>query len=51
MIFAETRYPYETIAGHIVLRRESDTNTAECALLIEAAHYIAADLGIILREE
>ena len=44
-------YPYETIAGHIVPRRESDTDTAECALLIEAAHYIAADLGIILKEE
>lgn len=44
-------YPYETIAGHIVPKGERDTDTAECAMLIEAAHYIAADLGIILREE
>ncbi len=44
-------YPFETVAGHIVPKRESDCDTQECAMLIEASHYLAAKLGIILREE
>ena len=43
-------YPYKTIAGHIVPQPESESSTDECALLIEAAHILAADLGIILQE-
>ena len=30
---------------------ESESSTDECAKLIEAAHILAADLGIILKEE
>ena len=44
-------YPSETVAGHIIPKRESDCDTSECAMLIEASHYLAAQLGIILREE
>ena len=43
-------YPYKTIARHIVPQPESESSTDECALLIEAAHILAADLGIILQE-
>ena len=43
-------YPYKTIGGQIVPQRERDCSTDECALLIEAAHVLAADLGIILQE-
>lgn len=43
-------YPYKTIAGHIVPQPEHLASTDECALLIEAAHILAADLGIILQE-
>ena len=44
-------YPTQTVAGHVVPKRESDCDTSECAMLIEASHYRAAQLGIILREE
>lgn len=43
-------YPYKTIGGQIVPQRERDCSTDECAKLIEAAHVLAADLGIILQE-
>ena len=43
-------YPYKTIGGQIVPQRECDASVDECALLIEAAHVLAADLGIILQE-
>ena len=43
-------YPYKTIGGRIVPQRERECSTDECALLIEAAHVLAADLGIILQE-
>ena len=43
-------YPYKTIAGHIVPQQESESSTDECALLIEAAHILAAQLSIILQE-
>ena len=43
-------YPYTEIAGHILPKRERDCDTAECAKLIEAAHYLAATLGIVLQE-
>lgn len=44
-------YPSQMIAGHILPKAERYTDTAECALLIEASHYLAADLGMILTEE
>ena len=43
-------YPYKTIAGHILPQPESQSSTDECAKLIEAAHVLAAELGIILQE-
>lgn len=43
-------YPYKLIAGHIVPQPESESSTDECALLIEAAHVLAAQLEIILQE-
>ena len=43
-------YPFTTVAGHILPKRERDCNTEECAKLIEASHVLAAQLGIILRE-
>ena len=44
-------YPFETIGNHIVPKSESDTDTVECNMLIEASHYLAAEEGINLREE
>jgi len=44
-------YPFNTVGGVIVPKRERDCNTQECGLLIEAAHMCAAEEGIILREE
>lgn len=43
-------YPFETVGKHIVPQSESDCDTAECNMLIEAVHYLAAEEGIILRE-
>ena len=43
-------YPYNTIGGHVIPQRERDCSTDECAKLIEAAHLLAADLGITLQE-
>ncbi|WP_449190143.1 hypothetical protein [Treponema lecithinolyticum] len=44
-------YPYTDFHGVITPKSESETDTAECAKLIEAVHVLAADLGIVLREE
>ena len=46
----EMGYPYEEINGHIHPIGESESSTDESAKLIEAAHVLAADLGIILQE-
>lgn len=46
----EMGYPYEEINRHIHPIGESESSTDECAKLIEAAHVLAADLGIILQE-
>jgi hypothetical protein len=43
-------YPYKTIGGRIVPQRERECSVEDCAKLIEAAHIVAADLGIILQE-
>ena len=44
-------YPYTDFHGVITPKSESESSTDECAKLIEAAHILAADLGIILKEE
>lgn len=43
-------YPFTTIAGHVWPKRERNSDTEECGKLIEAAHILAAQMGIILRE-
>ena len=43
-------YPYEIVNGHIHPQGESESSTEECAKLIEAAHVLAAEQGIILKE-
>lgn len=43
-------YPYSTVAGHVLPQRESACSTDDCAKLIEAAHMLAAQLGVILQE-
>ena len=47
----EMGYPYSEICGHILPKRESESDSSECALLIEASHILAARLSIILREQ
>ena len=44
-------YPYTDFHGVITPKPESESSTDECAKLIEAAHILAADLGIVLKEE
>lgn len=44
-------YPYKIIKNKLIPQGESDCSTEECAMLIEASHYVAATEGIILREE
>ena len=44
-------YPYKTVCGHILPQKESDSSTEECAKLIEASHILAAQLGMVLKEE
>jgi hypothetical protein len=47
----DVEYPViEDIAGHAVPKSESDCSTYESYLLIEMAHVVAAELGIILIE-
>lgn len=46
----QMEYPYTDFHGTITPKPESDCSTDECAKLIEAAHILAADLGIILKE-
>ena len=43
-------YPYTDFHGVITPKGESESSTEECAKLIEAAHLLAADLGIVLKE-
>lgn len=46
----ETGYPYEMFRGKMYPVSEALSSTDECAMLIEAAHRIAAELGIYLVE-
>jgi len=43
-------YPFETFKGRTVPQSESKASVAECAILIEVAHRLAAELGIKLVE-
>lgn len=43
-------YPSRLVAGHVLPLPESKSSTDECAKLIEAAHVLAAELGIVLQE-
>lgn len=43
-------YPLSTVGAVTVPKRERECSAGECAKLIEAAHMLAADLGIILNE-
>lgn len=43
-------YPFVIFAGHIVPKKERKSSTEECAMLIEASHILAAQLGMTLRE-
>lgn len=43
-------YPYKLLEGHIFPKPEHKSTTDECAKLIEAAHVLAAEFGIILQE-
>lgn len=43
-------YPSRLVAGHILPQPESKSSMEECALLIEASHILAAELGIVLNE-
>jgi hypothetical protein len=44
-------YPFITYRGRAIPKSEGEADSQECGLLIEAAHRIAAELGIKLREE
>lgn len=43
-------YPSRLVAGHVMPLPESKSSVNECAKLIEAAHVLAADIGIVLQE-
>ena len=43
-------YPYTIINGYLLPKSEHECSTEECAKLIEAAHLLAADWQIVLKE-
>jgi len=43
-------YPFRTFRGMVVPYSESEASVQECAILIEAVHMLAAELGINLKE-
>lgn len=43
-------YPYTIINGYLLPKSEHECDTEECAKLIEAAHLLAADWQIVLKE-
>jgi hypothetical protein len=43
--------PPEEWRGETVYKSEADCTVEECGLLIDAAHLLAAELGILLRED
>jgi hypothetical protein len=44
-------YPFKTIAGQVVPYSETELDTEQAAVLIEALHVIAAELDIRLKED
>jgi hypothetical protein len=44
-------YPFDTIMGRVIPWSETRIDTAQCAILIETCHRIAAELGISLKED
>lgn len=44
-------YPYTIINGYLLPKSEHECSTEECAKLIEAAHLLAADWQIVLKEQ
>lgn len=43
-------YPYEEFGGVITPKGERSCNTQECAMLIEAAYMLGAEIGIVFKE-
>lgn len=43
-------YPYTIINSYLLPKSEHECDTEECAKLIEAAHLLAADWQIVLKE-
>lgn len=43
--------PVRDLWGNVMGISEADSTTDQCALLIESAHRLASELGIILQEE
>jgi len=50
-IAIDNGYPFEMFREKKYAQSEAESDTVECGLLIEAAHWLAADLGIRLIEE
>jgi hypothetical protein len=43
-------YPFDSFRGEVVPRSEAKATVEQCCILIEAAHRLAAELGIRLEE-
>ena len=43
-------YPFRTFRGMVIPYSEAESSVQECAILIEAVHMLAAELGINLKE-
>ena len=43
-------YPFRTFRGMVIPYSEAEASVQECAILIEAVHRLAAELGINLKE-
>lgn len=43
-------YPFRLLAGQVVPYSETELDVSQAAMLIEALHEIAADMGLTLRE-
>ena len=43
-------YPFTNVDGYVIPQGEHECSTEDCAKLIEAAHFMAAEFGVILKE-
>ena len=43
-------YPFDSFKGKVIPKSEARASVAECAILIEVAHRLAAELNIRLEE-